>query len=764
MEEDDVKQGTFEFMPPPGPESEGVKDLLLEPIAATATGVVDSLRVLSSALESAADLAVLPMVEVFGILRQSLDGPITVASNITNKFGELLPSIGDVASMLGDPLLEPVRGFISLLDKAVASYQGFDAPRDQTVNQTPVSDMLPEALRPGFDPFAPRPTPAPVPQQGEFDFQEPELLGPPAPPIIPPILPPGPPETPSPAPEPNDDIANFAEVVKGQFSRFFTPFVQIEAALRLLSAVVSRVGEELQKFNEIDERLAIVNRNLTDEIVANNEALAENTAGFGLAARALTELRVAGFKETNASLIDLISITKISGQDTQAVVAVFKDLIGTGNIQEAAADELARVIRESSTVYGTSIDTIVKSVDALSKNIQLLGLAGGAAQTTQIAAELTARLGEENAGIISRILASLTDANADLNTQLYLGLENLGDQLFRGELGTENIDYILSELIAAGGVMAENIEDSANLGRRIVSATYGASDQLAQDTAVLFRKYMEGELNKVKSPFDQIASTLSMINETVLSPFQEIVASMLPSFKLMMGGLAKLVASLLNLVVRALGPVFVLVMDVIGIVAGAVGVIADVISMVVEGLYDVLSLIPGLGRFFGGEGAAKTNATFESLKTQTELLTQMTQVDNTTNQQITSAINESSRASQRDLTRVSDELLGFTNITDNLATLQAEAVQIAIRQQAAEERRALAEVSGIDTGSIFVQASLTELDQEARRIEVMNQERLASLLEDLLSESETGRAVLGRIATGVENPPRRTDPSNPFGN
>jgi len=757
MEEDDVKPGTFDFIEP----------------EASPVIPIDSADFIGPMLPETQQQTPVqfdsPVQVVLNDLKAALSPLEPVADKIGQGAAKAVEVLKGLSLVLADPLLVPLRGLVGLIDDLSESINMVELGVGEQLSPPP-STRLPEILGPGYDPFT---TPVVKPMDpadfiGPMPFigpmlPEPQQLEVDSPGGFTPGEPPPPPESPT-LPEPNDDIPNFAEVVKGQFSRFFTPFVQIEAALRLLSAVVSRVGEELQKFNEIDERLAIVNRNLTDEIVANNEALAENTAGFGLAARALTELRVAGFKETNASLIDLISITKISGQDTQAVVAVFKDLIGTGNIQEAAADELARVIRESSTVYGTSIDTIVKSVDALSKNIQLLGLAGGAAQTTQIAAELTARVGEENAGIISRILASLTDANADLNTQLYLGLENLGDQLFRGELGTENIDYILSELIAAGGVMAENIEDSANLGRRIVSATYGASDQLAQDTAVLFRKYMEGELDKVKSPFDEIASTLSMINETVLSPFQEIVASMLPSFKLMMGGLAKLVASLLNLVVRALGPVFVLVMDVIGIVAGAVGVIADVISMVVEGLYDVLSLIPGLGRFFGGEGAAKTNATFESLKTQTELLTQMTQVDNTTNQQITSAINESSRASQRDLTRVSDELLGFTNITDNLATLQAEAVQIAIRQQAAEERRALAEVSGIDTGSIFVQASLTELDQEARRIEVMNQERLASLLEDLLSESETGRAVLGRIATGVENPPRRTDPSNPFGN
>lgn len=709
MEEDDIKQGTFEFIPPTPRATlpEGVEDR--DPVPEQPT------------------LNPMPVEDFGGLLLQPVMSIVDVLKSLTS-------SLSSLSVQVATPVMEALRNFTSSLNaQATPQVRQLDLPFEE-------GPIVPATA-----------------------VEEASVLGPDAPPGIPPILPPEPPEMPSPVPEPGPDEFGMKDILKEQFSKFFTPFVQIEAALRVLSAVISLVGEELNKLNEIDERLAIVNRNLVDEVAANSEALSENTAGFGLAARALTELRIAGFQGTNKSLIDLISITKVSGQDTQAIISTFQDLIGVGGMQEQSADQLAEVIRSSSTVYGTSINTVVKAVEGLNKNIQLLGLAGGAEETTQIAATLAAQVGEENAAIVSRVLTGLTDANADLNTQLYLGLEGLGDQLFRGDVGRENADYVLDTILAAGRSVADTIESSSDLGRRTLAATYGATSELAKDIATLATKDLEGNLRQIPNMGDEILSTLSMMKEMVLSPFQEIVASMLPSFKLFMGGLAKLIASLLNLITRALGPLFVVVMDVIGIVAGFIGVVADIVSGIIEGFYDVLSLIPGLGRFFGGEAAAKQNSTMESLSNQLEVLSDSMNNQGATTQQISNSINESSRFNQRDLSRVSDEILGFTSITENISALQAESVRIAYQERTEAERRSMSQVSGLDTGSIFVQASIGEIDEQARRIQALNQDKLATLLEDLLNESETGREVLTRIATGVENPPRVHDPRNPFG-
>jgi len=78
-------------------------------------------------------------------------------------------------------------------------------------------------------------------------------------------------------------------------------------------------------------------------------------------------------------------------------------------------------------------------------------------------------------------------------------------------------------------------------------------------------------------------------------------------------GISLLVASILNLVLRVFSPAIAAVMEIVGVVAGAIGFVVMGIAGVVEKLYDVLSLVPGLGYLFA-DSDAEQNSSLNSIK------------------------------------------------------------------------------------------------------------------------------------------------------
>ena len=386
------------------------------------------------------------------------------------------------------------------------------------------------------------------------------------------------------------------------------PALAMEAGLKLAKMAIEKLTETLHEMNDISERLSVVNTNLHKEIKGNTESLEKNTVGFGLAVKALAELRVAGFDKTNANLINLATRTKISGQDFGAVVKLGQDIIAAGSHQEGVMDNLSKNIVDNSLKYGTTTDSMVKAISQLSDNFQLLSIMGGIDTATGVTADLTARLGQENSQLIGSLMKELTSANSDLNMQAILGVEGLGDMLAMGNIDTQEA---IQGIIEGSKNAARLQGTAAETGRRALAATFGGTDKFLTNLRIVGEK-LENAQKPAIAMWDALKNTLSVFKEIVMDPLKNIAIGLLKPFKNLVGGLALLVGSIVNLLVRFFGPAIAAIMDVVGVVSGAIGFIIQAVAAFVEGVWDIVSMIPGLGRWFG-DADSDDNSTLKSM-------------------------------------------------------------------------------------------------------------------------------------------------------
>jgi len=474
------------------------------------------------------------------------------------------------------------------------------------------------------------------------------------------------------------------------------PALAMEAGLKLAKMAIEKLTETLHEMNDISERLSVVNTNLHTELKGNTESLEKNTVGFGLAVKALAELRVAGFDKTNANLINLATRTKISGQDFGAVVKLGQDIIATGSHQEDVMDGLSKNIVDNSLKYGTTTDSMVKAVGQLSENFQLLSVMGGLDTATGVTADLTARLGQENSQLVGSLMKELTSANANLNMQAILGVEGLGDQLAMGNIGTQEAIQGIIE----GSKVASRLQGAAaNTSRRALSATFGGTDKFLTNLRIVGEK-LENAQKPAIAMWDALKNTLSVFKEIVMDPLKNIAVGLLKPFQLLIGGLSLLVGSIMNLIVRAFGPAIAAVMDIVGVVAGAIGFVIQGVAGVVEGIYDVLSMIPGLGRWFGDADSDK-NSTFNSMNKLLESINGMA--------------------------------------SDSLALDAGEA--------RAREKDMLERETPLTGPDIWTEAALADVDYKLRRMEETKQEMLNKVLTKLLEQGDAfkGKDIVSAV-------------------
>jgi hypothetical protein len=463
--------------------------------------------------------------------------------------------------------------------------------------------------------------------------------------------------------------------------------VAIEAGMKLLTAAIGKLVKELGEMNEISERLAVINTNLENELVENTESLEKNTVGFGLAIKALAELRVAGFEKTNANLINLATRTKISGQNTGAVIKLGQDIIAAGSHQEGVMDRLAKDIVDNSLKYGTTTDSMIQAMGKLSENLQVLSVMGGTETAGSLTAELTARLGQENSALVGRLMKELTSVNGNLNMQAIMGMERTGDRINMGMISNaQAIDDIIR-----GGQMAAAVQGSAaQTGRRAMQATFGAANQFVMDLRVAGDKLQTAQ-KPVLGMWDKLSKTITVMKEVILDPLRSIAIGLLKPFQMLIGGIATLVAGFLNLVIRAFGPVIAIIFDVVGLVAGFIGTIFNGVAYLFEGLYDLISMIPGVGRYFR-DSDSETNSTLNSI----------------------------------------NKMLESIGATDR------EALGIASDEARKKEKERIGKMDPLKTGmDIYTRAALLEIDKRARTVGEVQSRAIAESLTDFLEKNKS---------------------------
>jgi hypothetical protein len=536
----------------------------------------------------------------------------------------------------------------------------------------------------------------------------------------------------------------------------------LEVGFRSAAAALQKLTETLNDINDIDERLAIINEDLATTLEGNTNALMENTQGFGLALKALTELKVAGFDQTNKNLIGLTTRVKLSGQDTGAVIQLATNLLGTGGMQEESIDRLAGVIVENSKVYGTTIDSMVKAVDALNANIQSLTLMGGAEAATSTAAQLTAILGQENAQVVGRLVKELTSTQTDFNIQAVLGVESLGDSI---AMNLTDLNKVVQGLID-GSIRAKNLVGaSADVSRRVLGATYGGTSQLTLDLITVGDKLIDAQKQGMAGT-DELMKTLTAFKQIILDPFKDVVSSMLPAFKLFVGGISYLISSLLNLVTRVFGPSIKLVIGAVGAIAGVIGMVVDAVASFVEFVYDIISNIPIFGKLFE-DTSGNTNATLKNIESVLGIVTNNdTKITNVVAQTSTRLEGDRFRTDATSIL-VRDSIIDMSRDLTQALLENRDVTQVLVDKQQSEEqaktRERLEKLQPLERNpDVLVGAALDYLDERARVVQGINSSEIADAISSQLGTDIKNQITLlsQLIEVTRDNKPKEQLPSS----
>ena len=528
--------------------------------------------------------------------------------------------------------------------------------------------------------------------------------------------------------------------------------IAIEGAVRAIGAAVDKIGEQLNDFNDVNERLAVINSNLAETTAGNTDALVNNTMGFGLAAKALAELRIAGFEQTNSSLIELTTRMKISGQDQAAVISLGKSLIGIGGQQESSVDMLAEAIIDSSKTYGVTMGSIVEAVDGLSDNLKSLNVMGGGESATQITAKLAGIMDEELIPQVSFLMKELTSTTADLNVQAALGAERFGDMIATGQLTAANLPEVLNNLqeISQRAVMFVDQNDGS---RRQLAASFGGQNELVMTLAAIAPALKEAT-TAPRAQGDKLMNTLTVFNEIVLSDFKNAVAGLLPSFMVLLKGLSSTVGGFLSAITRIIGPIGSLIVSIVGKVLQAVGLVFQGIAAIFEFLgagvnkfFNAIGL-GGVGQYFFGDGDQEVGG-MGSLDTLSKMFNTLMERDLQRPQAeaIGSAVSQAMTDTQylggplstNDITRKSmlaliESNLGIKGSIDNLVTAGE-------REASLREKEQLNLMEAVDIPSdIISRAAFTTIDIQARRIDDLQQEQYLEGLKQIFGE-EVGKVV-----------------------
>ena len=365
-----------------------------------------------------------------------------------------------------------------------------------------------------------------------------------------------------------------------------------------LTSSMKQLNSSLKNFMQVNERLAVVNSNFRKEYSKNSDALHGAEQGFGLAAKAMTEFRVLGFKNSSKGMLDLATRMKISGQDTGKMMKTFQGLLGKGGVNEKNLGGLAETITQTSLRYGVTTDGLIGALDNLSSSLLDSNLTGGTAAIAETTVKLVGLVGEANAGAASQFIKLVNSSKKEqIDITSRLGIESFGDMINKGIV--PSLTQIKDAISKASNATRKMVGEEGAAGqRRTIDALRGVMGETGP-LGVLLHKAIGINQPKEVGVMDSIKNTFEHLKATFLAPFQIALAEMGPAFKTLTKSLFMFGGSLLNLV-GSFSPVLVVIMDVVSAILRVFAVIFQAISSVVNAVMVVLSPLSSAWNAFVG--------------------------------------------------------------------------------------------------------------------------------------------------------------------
>jgi methanogenic corrinoid protein MtbC1 len=395
-------------------------------------------------------------------------------------------------------------------------------------------------------------------------------LGPPK--GTPPPLPPSPPGSPSGEPEINRTYLD------NEFIRVVDANTQSIKSLVTSNIQYFNIGNNLVKTFQDFEKLQIQSLGMGIDynkfLEQNSEALNSTRVSQAQLREVMISNFAAGIKMNSRELQNLNEEMIATGQDTQALQAVNANLLALTGKNTSTVSLLSRVNKEVSDQYQISNDRLVKTMQALSDNLEQASFFGPQA------VESVGRLGQELQGVlgvdmpreINTVLSLIQPSIDNLGKQVLLGIEDLPNQVVNGVPQISDLEPMFRKVLK---VTAEAQANNLATANTVAAGQLGVSEQQLR----AIQRVAEGVLNgnifqsELAKKQEEEFNTVKQLREKQLDFFTDYGPGIYKGVQAMTPVLNKMALNL----------------NALALAAGAANAISQ-----------FESLIPGLGK--GGKG------------------------------------------------------------------------------------------------------------------------------------------------------------------
>lgn len=307
--------------------------------------------------------------------------------------------------------------------------------------------------------------------------------------------------------------------LNGGITKLHPGLAAVKLGLGAVKAALDRNAKFLDEGVKINERLLITNQTYSQLAKEQGDALKNNTAGFAMSSKILTEANILGLTGNSLqrrNLVEAVGRMKITGQNTKAMLDLALKTEQMTLADAKSSEFLAKAITSTAAQYGIAAEKIVKAVGDLDFTMQTA--AGFSPENIQNLVVGITGESQQRGEVASQVLNAVSQM--DLGKAIALGIDPQFKQLREGTLTRDGFERMMDTLEgrlgfgSIAGMRPEMVRDIFGIEAGL-QAQIRAERQLAK----------EGPTRE-KGTFDGIAASLAAQEQRANSETERQAAMM----------------------------------------------------------------------------------------------------------------------------------------------------------------------------------------------------------------------------------------------
>ena len=291
----------------------------------------------------------------------------------------------------------------------------------------------------------------------------------------------------------NDNLSEVQKnlIIANQNNR--KAFEDLGQSLLQNNQVVNKFEESIKRSDQLNTKALGTNITLEKIVDANSAAINESSIGYLRASEQFINNFAAGIRKTEGGNLRLTEQLVRTGQDTGALRAVNKNLLGiTGRNYDALSDVNDAVL-ESADSYTVSTESLLKGLEKLSKDVDKFSVFGAdvAANIQTEMADILGRfqgLNEDSLGSFFKLLEPSLD---NIATREMFGISDFAQLFARGEASSDQIAATMEDVGRQVQAVVASAPDPA-VALELVQRQFQISQQQAVDLVNISRTLDKG--------------------------------------------------------------------------------------------------------------------------------------------------------------------------------------------------------------------------------------------------------------------------------